>query len=316
MSDSIAKTDTRRSLAGMSTAPWTQPQTLEDAWRLAKMIAGSKMAPKHITCPEDAMLIMMHGAAIGIDPASAIQHIAAINGKPYVEASIKRALVLRSPQCEYMRLLESTGEVATWETQRVGDPPVRMSFSLAEAKGAGLTSKDNWRAWAPDMLRARASSKLCDAVYPDVTMGVSLRDEIEEPVTKATVASTTHPMVAAAALPTAVARPALDAAQTEPVPETMIDGSPAFPPDSELVLWGIRTGRLSRRQAGLLEASGVVGLVALVEYLEAGGKVDRTRDHAGLLRAAKEALSPPQTAPDSATDASQGETQSGEEASP
>jgi hypothetical protein len=60
----------------------------------------------------------------------------------------------------------------------------------------------------------------------------------------------------------------------------------------------------------------VVGLAALVEYLEAGGKVDRTRDHAGLLRAAKEALSPPQTAPDSATDASQGETQSGEEASP
>jgi hypothetical protein len=44
---------------------------------------------------------------------------------------------------------------AIYETKRVGSTPVKISFTIEQAKQAGLTGKDNWRNYPAAMLRAR-----------------------------------------------------------------------------------------------------------------------------------------------------------------
>jgi hypothetical protein len=51
---------------------------------------------------------------------------------------------------------------------------------MEQAKAAGLSGGDNWRKHTAAMLRARCSSALARAVYPDLMMGVYEHDEARE----------------------------------------------------------------------------------------------------------------------------------------
>lgn len=156
-----------------------EPRNIDEAIHLAKVLHASRLLPRGLSTPEAVVATIITGAELGLSPMQAIRSIHIIDGKPTMSSDLMVAMVKRHEACKFFRLVESSGQVATYETQRAGDPePTRMSFSIEEAKAAGLASKDVWKKFAAAMLRARCASSLARTVYPDLVMGIYDPDEV------------------------------------------------------------------------------------------------------------------------------------------
>ena len=56
------------------------PRGIDEAIRLAKIMAASGLMPKSIETPEAVFVAMQMGAEIGLSPMASVQNIAVING--------------------------------------------------------------------------------------------------------------------------------------------------------------------------------------------------------------------------------------------
>ncbi len=165
--------------ANASTA--LEPSTAEQAFWLATQLAKSGLLGR-IQRPEAAFAIILCGRELGLTAMQSLRSIHIIEGKPTLSADLMAALVIRSPLCKYFRLVESTNQVARYETLRTStDKPTVMSFTWEEAKTAGLINKNNWKAHPAAMLRARCIAALARVAYPDLLVGIYEEDEISEP---------------------------------------------------------------------------------------------------------------------------------------
>ncbi len=157
------------------------PRNLAEAKELATTLSAARTLPEALQQkPADVMAIVMAGAELGLAPMQSIRALVLIKGKPTLSADAMGALVKsRREVCSWLRLVESSAAVATYETLRNGDPgPTRLSFTIEQARTAGLNG-DNWKRFPDAMLRARALSALCRAVYPDLLLGVYDPDELD-----------------------------------------------------------------------------------------------------------------------------------------
>ncbi len=159
-------------------APY-EPRNIGEAQTLAISFAKSGFLTG-ISTPEQALLIMATGHELGIPATAALRSIHVISGKPVLSADLMVALVKRSGVCEYFRVLTSTDEKAEYATKRRGDPEVRQSFSIADAKRAGIGGGGNWSKYPRVMLRHRAAAELARLVYPDVILGVYAEEELAD----------------------------------------------------------------------------------------------------------------------------------------
>ena len=155
------------------------PRTMGEAWKLSETFHESGLLPRGVSSPAAAFTIIATGAELGLSPMASLRSIHVIEGKPVLSAALIAGIVQRRPDiCEGFALVESSETIATYETTRRGQAPVRMSFTIEQAQRAGLTGKDNWKKYPHAMLRARASAELARAVYPDVVGGLYDPDEI------------------------------------------------------------------------------------------------------------------------------------------
>lgn len=155
--------------------------TIEMLSGLAERLHKAGVFGQEVTSADKAFAVLLKGHELGFTPMAAAGSIAIIKGKVSLSADATIALCKRSPACLYLRLVESTEEVATYETQRHGDPsPTSLSYTIAQAKTAGLTGSQTWRAHAPAMLRARCGAAIARAVYPDLVAGIYDPDEMAE----------------------------------------------------------------------------------------------------------------------------------------
>jgi hypothetical protein len=155
------------------------PQNLEQADKLSQQLAKSALLPDSLrNKPGDVLVVLMTGAELGLSPMQAIRGLHVIKGKAVMSADLQVALTKRHPDCVYFRLVQSTPAVATYETQRKGEPePTSMSFTIQDATQANLTGGDNWRKYPAAMLRARCAAALARAVFPDLMLGAYEEDE-------------------------------------------------------------------------------------------------------------------------------------------
>lgn len=161
------------------------PQSVEQAYRLADIVAKSGLAPRDMQRPEQIMVALLHGMEIGLKPMQAVQSIAVINGRPSIWGDAALALVHGSNQAEYVKeWIEGDGDgmVAHCEAKRRDqDSPTRQSFSVAEAKIAGLWGKQGpWKSYPKRMLQMRARAFALRDAFPDVLKGMAVRDEVQD----------------------------------------------------------------------------------------------------------------------------------------
>lgn len=183
--------------------------SIADLKSVAKELSLSTMIPLALRKkPEDILAITMVGQELGLLPMQAIRGIHIIEGKPSMSADLLAALVSRSPGCEHLYLKESTGKSATYVAKRRGTPgETVMSFTIEQAKAAGLLGKGNWQKYPDAMLRARAVAAICRAVFPDVCFGIYAEDELDtlERVPASAGSMQAHASTVAAELRAAVA---------------------------------------------------------------------------------------------------------------
>ena len=72
------------------------PQSIDEALRLAEIMAKSDIVPKdYIGKPGNILVAIQWGAEIGLPPLQAMQNLAVINGRPWVKARLPERI---SPQ--------------------------------------------------------------------------------------------------------------------------------------------------------------------------------------------------------------------------
>jgi 5'-3' exonuclease len=155
-----------------------QPQDLKSARNIARWIYNGQLYPQFPT-PESVFTIIMRGKELGVGVTTSLAGFHLIEGKPCASADLIRSLAERHEDCEYFRLVESTPESATWETKHRSHPePTRYTYTLAEAKAAGLNN-GNWTKRPRDMVCKTAGSKLARIVYPGATIGLYSPEEMD-----------------------------------------------------------------------------------------------------------------------------------------
>lgn len=162
-----------------------EPTTLQEAMRFSDILASSTMVPRDFQGkPGNVLVAIQWGREVGLGPLQALQNIAVINGRPSIWGDAALALVRGHPDClSVQEGVEGEGETRQgWcEVTRRGEQPQRRTFSVGDAKRAGLLNKPGpWTQYPDRMLQLRARGFAIRDVFPDALRGVLTREEAED----------------------------------------------------------------------------------------------------------------------------------------
>lgn len=151
-----------------------EPRDTSGAYGLAKVVVNSRMFSGYGT-PEAAMLVIMAGREFGLGAMASLRSFHVVEGKPTMSAQAMMARCLEHPSCKLFRVIRSrcTHEVAVVEVQRRewAEPEV-YTWTVEDAKRAGLTGRQNWSKYPRDMLINRCIAEAARFTWPEVMAGV------------------------------------------------------------------------------------------------------------------------------------------------
>lgn len=154
------------------------PTNMKEAMEFAGLLAKSDIVPKDYQGkPGNVLVAIQWGMEIGLQPMQAMQNIAVINGRPSIWGDAMIALVRACPAFEYINETQTDKE-ATCVIKRKGEPEAVRTFSLEDARRAGLTGKSGpWTQYPKRMMQMRARSWALRDVFPDVLKGMICAEE-------------------------------------------------------------------------------------------------------------------------------------------
>jgi len=173
-------------MAKRSTATTLSEAT--QAAALGKLIFESSMF-KDVTATAQAAVKVLAGRELGIGPVQAMSGLHVIQGKVVLSAALMASLILRSNRYDY-KVTEHDETACVIEFFREGKLIGVSSFSMDDARKAGLASSPTWKNYPRNMLFARAVSNgarwycpdvFCGAVYtPDELAFAETDEQIED----------------------------------------------------------------------------------------------------------------------------------------
>lgn len=155
------------------------PQTFDQALTFCQYLADSDLVPKDFKGkPANCLIAMQWGAELGLKPLQALQNLAIINGRPALWGDAVIALVRSSPLCEFISETDD-GKTATCRVKRRGEPEEVRTFSVDDARAAGLVGKQGpWTQYPKRMRQMRARAFALRDVFPDVLRGLPIAEEV------------------------------------------------------------------------------------------------------------------------------------------
>lgn len=192
------------------------PTNMKEAMEFAGLLAKSDIVPKDYQGkPGNVLVAIQWGMEIGLQPMQAMQNIAVINGRPSIWGDAMIALVRACPAFEYINETQTDKE-ATCIIKRKGEPEAVRTFSLEDAKRAGLLGKSGpWTQYPKRMMQMRARSWALRDVFPDVLKGMICAEE----------ALDSGPRDVTPVTRTAAALERIKQGKQEPVPEPQPDNT-------------------------------------------------------------------------------------------
>jgi len=172
------------------------PQSVEEGWRLATILAESELVPKvYRKRPADILVAIQYGIEVGFAPMQALQSIAVINGRASVWGDGFMALLMSSPlyrdHDEYYEVKGERRDGLTVDDLKADDTtavctfwrqgkamPVTRRFSIGQAKKSGLLGKEGpWATYPDRMMAMRARSWAGRDTFPDLLRGIRTAEE-------------------------------------------------------------------------------------------------------------------------------------------
>ncbi|MCF8605125.1 hypothetical protein L5I01_17360 [Gordonia sp. HY442] len=164
----------------------------------AKYLAATDFVPAGLQGkPEAVAAAMMKGSELGIDPLDALQNIHVVKGKVGFAAEFMRRRIIEAGH--EIRIKESTDARCVIQGRRKdSDEWQQVTFTAENAR----TAKIDISAYPADKLVARASSRLCRRVFPDVLGGsIIIEDVLDSEVVDDTSVAAATPVKAVEAAP-------------------------------------------------------------------------------------------------------------------
>lgn len=156
---------------------------MESMWRFCVAVSNSK-AFKDVDTPENALVRIQAGLELGLSPIWSLCNVMFFNGRPAVWGDALMGLVQGHKDCEDVsETIEGSGDQleATCTVQRKARLPVKRTFSVADAKKAGLWDKQGpWKTYPKRMLQMRARSWACRDSFADALRGIGVVEELRD----------------------------------------------------------------------------------------------------------------------------------------
>jgi hypothetical protein len=161
------------------------PNGIDEAIRLAKIMASSGLMPKAINTPEAVFVAMQMGAEIGLSPMASVQNIAVINGKPGIYGDAALAVVRACGLLEeFKEWSEGERKTPGWtfhcQVKRKGFEAIKGSYSWAEACEAGFDRVEPvspWKKWTNRMMQFKARNFVMRDQFADILKGIRTVEE-------------------------------------------------------------------------------------------------------------------------------------------
>ena len=158
-------------------------KSFEDLWRFSKAVHASGMVAKSFDTVEKIVIALQTGLEVGLPPMQALQSIAVIQGRATIWGDALPALVWASGLCEGIdETIEGTGDARTARciAKRKGAGQITGTFSMGDAKRAGLLGKGTWSQYPDRMLKTRARAFCLRDGFADVLRGLQVREEVQD----------------------------------------------------------------------------------------------------------------------------------------
>lgn len=154
-----------------------QPTTLEEIKELGNIFAASGMFPDARSEPR-AIALMLAGQEFGLGPFASLRSFHFIEskkgGRVTLAGNLVATLIKTAPGYDY-RILEHTSEKCTIEFVRNGEALGRNTYTVEEARRAGLVRDgSSWVKWPKSMVFYRCLTTGARFHMPEVSGGVPL----------------------------------------------------------------------------------------------------------------------------------------------
>jgi hypothetical protein len=147
---------------------------------LSRAIADTDFVPRALRGkPAAIAAAMLYGKEVGLEPMRSLSMIAVVDGRPSLYAEAQRALILAAGHEIWVEEASLT-KVTVAGRRRDSEQISRFTWTLDDAKRAGLAGKPTWRSYPRQMLLARASAELARAVFADAIGGLAATEELAD----------------------------------------------------------------------------------------------------------------------------------------
>lgn len=157
--------------------------SIDTAWRFADAVHLAKMAPKSLDSTAKIFVALQMGAEVGLSPMQSLKNVAVINGSPSLWGDAVVALVRRSPVCKSIKTrYEGDGEKRVCIVNGIRDNGDESEgrFGYADAKRAGLLSRDTYKSYPDRMYFHRAFGYVAHELFADLLSGWTIAEEVQD----------------------------------------------------------------------------------------------------------------------------------------
>jgi hypothetical protein len=182
-------------------------QMLQLSERYMTLAREAGIIPREMNAAQ-AQAIILAGRELGLEPLQSLRTMAFINGRLTMSVQLQLALARQRAGVRVEQLTE-TDDSCTVTLVRDGER-ITCTYTLADARRAGLERSHGWQKYPRQMLRWRAIGDALRIIAPDVVMGLLSPEEAEIIDISVDAADNVPP----AALPSAESAP-----ESEPEPE-------------------------------------------------------------------------------------------------
>lgn len=159
--------------------PTLDRDTLKTLMDAAVRYVASGLLPGEVNTPQKALVIMTAGRELGVPATYALRNIHVVKGKPVCSAELMLALVRRSYGPGAIRVAKTSNTACTVQYREQGwDGISEYTFSIEDAKQAGVAGSNTWKSYPAAMLRARCISAVVRFAFPEAIAGLYTPEEM------------------------------------------------------------------------------------------------------------------------------------------